>query len=339
MLVLGSLQFVGFSPSSTPPKQRLAKIFSPTTTDDVLRCPVDGSALVSERTVVGSQVVRRLRTSAREYPVNEVYVDLLSTSGRTSPLTVDDLVGELRDAWESRTQTQMFRTPWLAFVYERGWRQQFRAAGFPGIDAEFAEVNEFFAPAAGGVVVDMSCGSGLMTRRLARSKAYGRLLAVDYSESMLAETRRRCEQEKTPTDALTLCRADVAQLPLADASIDAMHAGAALHSWPRLETGLAEIRRVLKPGGRFFATTFVQGAYGVRAPGMMTGGGGSFRFFDSTDELKQLMVDAGFDADGVDVRIEGRGCAIVKCVVPAEADISEVDAEAEAEVVAEARLL
>ena len=111
--------------------------------------------------------------------MNEVYVDLLSTSGRTSPLTVDDLVGELRDAWESRTQTQMFRTPWLAFVYERGWRQQFRAAGFPGIDAEFAEVNEFFAPAAGGVVVDMSCGSGLMTRRLARSKAYGRLLAVD----------------------------------------------------------------------------------------------------------------------------------------------------------------
>ena len=89
----------------------------------------------------------------------------------------------------------------------------------------------------------------------------------------------------------------------------------------------------------FFATTFVQGAYGVRAPGMMTGGGGSFRFFDSTDELKQLMVDAGFDADGVDVRIEGRGCAIVKCVVPTEADISEVDAEAEAEVVAEARLL
>ena len=158
--------------------------------------PVDGSALVSERTVVGSQVVRRLRTSAREYPVNEVYVDLLATSGRTSPLTVDDLVGELRDAWESRTQTQMFRTPWLAFVYERGWRQQFRAAGFPGIDAEFAEVNEFFAPAAGGVVVDMSCGSGLMTRRLARSKAYGRLLAVDYSESMLAETRRRCEQER-----------------------------------------------------------------------------------------------------------------------------------------------
>ena len=42
-----------------------------------------------------------------------------------------------------------------------------------------------------------------------------------------------------------------------------MHAGAALHCWPRLEDGLREIRRVLAPGGRFFATTFLQGAYGV----------------------------------------------------------------------------
>ena len=71
------------------------------------------------------------------------------------------------------------------------WRQGFERAGFPGIDVEFAEVKRFFAfaeaeagaeagadtgagaGAEGGVVVDMSCGSGLMTRRLATC-AYGR---------------------------------------------------------------------------------------------------------------------------------------------------------------------
>jgi replicative DNA helicase len=54
----------------------------------------------------------------------------------------------------------------LSRADERGWRQNFRNAGFPGIDKEFEELNEFTKGVQGGVIVDMSCGSGLMTRRL-----------------------------------------------------------------------------------------------------------------------------------------------------------------------------
>ena len=132
-------------------------------------------------------------------------------------------------------QTQFFRTPAMAFLYERGWRQNFNAAGFPGIEKEFAEAAEFFAPCAdGGVVVDLSCGSGLMTRRLCRSGRYRRVLGLDYSEvmlgpaptptpnpnpnpnpnyseAMLGETSRRFDSEGVPRDALTLVRADAAQ--------------------------------------------------------------------------------------------------------------------------------
>ena len=128
-------------------------------------------------------------------------------------------------------------------------------------------MKSFFAGAKGEVVVDMSCGSGLMTRRLATCD-YGRLLALDYSESMLAETRRRLEGkpgqgagEKDDGDRLVapeLLRADVAALPLRSGAIAAVHAGAAMHCWPELERGLTEIRRVLQPGGRFYATTFFQ---------------------------------------------------------------------------------
>lgn len=98
-----------------------------------------------------------------------------------------------------------------------------------------------------------------MTRRLVKSDAYRRVLALDYSEAMLRETRRRFGEESVSTDALTLCRADVAALPLQPGAVDAMHAGAAMHCWPQLEEGLAQIYAALKPeGGRFFATTFLQ---------------------------------------------------------------------------------
>ena len=39
--------------------------------------------------------------------------------------------------------------------------------------------------------MDLSCGSGLMVRRLAKSNFFGKVVAVDFSESMLDEVKRR----------------------------------------------------------------------------------------------------------------------------------------------------
>ena len=315
------------STATAAPKQSLRSLFT-RGSDAVLVDPVEKVPLVSETTVIGGQVRSRyVAPSGAAYAVKQRYVDLLPSSGRAAPLSIDELQAELLDAWESRTQTQLFRSPLTSFLYERGWRDGFKNAGFPGIEKEYEEAQAFFTPvAAGGVVVDMSCGSGLMTRRLLASGAYKRVLALDYSESMLLETARRVRGEAIPADTLTLCRADVAALPLAPGSIDAMHAGAAMHCWPRLEEGLSQIRQSLKPGGRFFATTFFQGAYGDAMP--RQSGGASFRFFEDEEELTNLFLDAGFDGATLSVRREGRGCAIIKAEAPAEAAAAPATAEA-----------
>ncbi|KAF5942971.1 hypothetical protein HYC85_020613 [Camellia sinensis] len=56
---------------------------------------------------------------------------------------------------------------------------------------------------------------------------------------------------------LMLVRADISRLPFASSSIDAVHAGAALHCWPSPSTAVAEISRILRPGGVFVATTYI----------------------------------------------------------------------------------
>ena len=182
--------------------------------DPVLACPKTKTALLREATVLGSirTDVQTNRVTGARYPVNEIYVDL--TPQREGPLGFSELASELlsQDVWSM--QTGVFRTPAMAFIYERGWRQNFNAMGFPGPDKEFAELSDFFAPVAdGGIDVDLSCGSGLMSRRLVRSGRYERVLALDYSEALLRETSRRFEEEAIESDRLTLVRADAAAAP------------------------------------------------------------------------------------------------------------------------------
>lgn len=77
---------------------------------------------------------------------------------------------------------------------------------------------------ANATVLDLSCGSGLMTRRLVRNGGWARVIAADYSESMLRETKGRFLRERIAVP--TLVRADAARLPFRTGSLDAVHAGA-----------------------------------------------------------------------------------------------------------------
>lgn len=130
----------------------------------------------------------------------------------------------------------LFTSPSVSFAYERGWRQGFAAAGFPGADEEFELAREYFAPVIekkrDSVVVDMSCATGLFTRRLTKSNEYSRVIACDYSDSMLTEARRRIRADPeiaSSSTKLDLVRCDVAKIPMKTDSIDAFHAGAAMH--------------------------------------------------------------------------------------------------------------
>ncbi len=88
------------------------------------------------------------------------------------------------------------------------------------------------------VVLDVAAGTGDFTRELERQGL--RAVATDLSFNMLAVAR----------DTPRRVQADAAHLPFGDGSVDGVTCGYALRNFTDLEATLAEVARVLRPGGR-----------------------------------------------------------------------------------------
>lgn len=220
-------------------------------TVDILACPICYKPLIRKGPsgLTMSSLSRsgfQCENCKKAYSSRDVYLDLTITSSSTE-----------YDEYNPR-RTEVFRSPLVSFIYERGWRQSFAIRGFPGPDEEFKMAQNYLEPAAGGLLMDASCGSGLFSRRFAKCGLYSGVVALDFSENMLRQCYEFIKQDKSlSTVNLALVRADISRLPFTTGSVDAVHAGAALHCWPSPSTAVAEISRVLRPGGVFVATTFV----------------------------------------------------------------------------------
>ncbi len=99
-------------------------------------------------------------------------------------------------------------------------------------------------PERARTLLDVGCGTGLVTERLVRPGL--RVFGVDASAGMLSAAARRMG----PVVALGDCRG----LPFADESLDAVSAVWLLHLLPYAPAVVAECARVLRPGGVFVAT-------------------------------------------------------------------------------------
>ena len=103
-------------------------------------------------------------------------------------------------------------------------------------------------------VLEVGCGPGnLWSENAERIPARLELVLTDLSPGMLDEARGRLAGV-SPMPAFRV--ADVQMLPFPDARFDAVVASHMLYHVPDRAKALGEIRRVLRPGGRFFATTY-----------------------------------------------------------------------------------
>lgn len=153
------------------------------------------------------------------------------------------------------------------------------------------------------VVADLACGAGDVAVRLAPRVA--RVVGVDASPEMLQAARRRARGLAN----VELHEADLAALPLADASCDAALLVLALTHVEAPPAALAEMARILKPGGRAVVVDLLRHDRDEfrREMGQLRNG------FDA-EELAALLAEAGLaevDCSPLPPEPEAKGPALL----------------------------
>ena len=138
----------------------------------------------------------------------------------------------------------------------------------------------------GWTMLDVGCGGGFTIRRLLNRSKDAQVYGIDISEESVTKAR------KVNADVLDkqvyVTQGSAEQLPYSDEMFDLVTAVETLYFWPNLPDCLQEVRRVLKPGGKFAIMVEV-----VDSDSKWTSIVEGMTAY-TPEQLKTLLDDAGF---------------------------------------------
>ncbi len=208
--------------------------------------------------------------------VSRGYLDLLAAEGDAVPKNT----GPIQAAWAS---------PVGSMLYDNAQALSRRLISAWRLPIEWLRIP------AGGVALDVGSGPGNVTASLARAAGPdGVALGVDISEAML---ERAVRNEAGPQ--VGFIKADAQRLPLRDDTVDAVVSTAMLQLAPNPTAALAEMARVLRPGGRLaimVPTAGPMARFWQKLPNV-----GAHVFGD--DEIGDILEENGFAS----VRVKNLG--------------------------------
>ncbi|GIH75018.1 class I SAM-dependent methyltransferase [Planobispora longispora] len=150
----------------------------------------------------------------------------------------------------------------------------------------------------GGHVLDVPCGGGIAFRGLPKKGPY-RYVALDLSPVMVG--RARANAARNGLREIVFLRGDVSALPHPPDAFDLCVSYFGLHCFPDPAAALAEMGRVLRPGGRLRGTSIVRGG-GLRQDAIISlfRRVGAFGTVGTAQELSSWLSAGGFDDIDVD---------------------------------------
>jgi demethylmenaquinone methyltransferase/2-methoxy-6-polyprenyl-1,4-benzoquinol methylase len=165
---------------------------------------------------------------------------------------------------------------------------------------------------AGPRVLDVATGTGDLAIAIARRHRDAHVVGVDPSAGMLAIGRTKAARFG---DRIEMVEGDAQQLAFADASFDGACIAFGIRNVPDRARGLAEMRRVVRPGGRVCVLELGEPRGGVLGPlarfhvhhvvprmGALISGKREYRYlqasiaaFPPPEQFASMMKDAGLD--------------------------------------------
>lgn len=208
--------------------------------------------------------------------VSKGYLDLLEAGDDAVPKNT----GPIQAAWAS---------PVGSMLYDNAQALSRRLISAWRLPVEWLRIP------SGGVALDVGSGPGNVTASLARAAGPdGLALGIDISEPML---QRAVRNEAGPQ--VGFIRADAQRLPLRDDTVDAVVSTAVLQLVPNPTAALAEMARVLRPGGRLAVMVPTAGPLARFWQQLPNVGAHAF----GEDEIGDILEEQGFAS----VRVKNLG--------------------------------
>ena len=150
------------------------------------------------------------------------------------------------------------------------------------------EVLRHLAIAPGERILEIGFGHGRTLERAAKATAEARFAGIDHAEDMVAAVARRAHR-LVEAGRLEVRAGDSSALPWPDATFDGAYAVHTIYFWEDPGRHLAEVRRVLRPGGRLVL------GFRERAPEVEARVPAQIYHLRSCDEVLTLLTAAGLE--------------------------------------------
>ncbi|MFZ0006518.1 MAG: class I SAM-dependent methyltransferase [Methanoregula sp.] len=129
-------------------------------------------------------------------------------------------------------------------------------------------------------IVDVGCGTGRLLRKARERWPHASLTGIDPAEGMVKKARILM-----PDTVFIVSPAE--SIPLPDASVDLVFSTTSFHHWQDQAQGIREIRRILRPGGRFILSDMMVPRFLVKFIHHGT--------FKNPEEVHEIFEQAGLD--------------------------------------------